>query len=396
MSTAAGPNSKGENSLVFAFDLADTKNSYIGEPAVNLQANGSAVGHNSGGYGNVVTVVNAPEKGPGWKKVTISNRGSNFRIIQFTYTSMTADIMYCHSAVFDWGNMRGKGYYINHDGNGTGQRAFYKPGNYTAAQGASISINSSLEDGKIAGTIIHTTSHIHAFFINNSTSGVSGLNDYFYYKEYQVEANTHPTPYTSGTRLATESLVDLAGNSVIDLTNVSFNNDAQMVFDGTDDYMNVNLSLNSGNFTYETVMSVNNTTYPIFGAGYGTIGTTIQSFITSSGALINLYNPIGASGQWVYGSYSNLNGYVSVTNQLRHIIVTNNGTTWQTYVDGQLVGNVTFYQPTTGTDVGIGRIAMQSPSNISTVVKMVKVYNKALSAEEVVANFQVTRKRFNI
>jgi hypothetical protein len=98
----------------------------------------------------------------------------------------------------------------------------------------------------------------------------------------------------------------------------------------------------------------------------------------------------------VYGSYSNLNGYVSVANRLRHIVVTNNNTVWQTYVDGYLVGNVTFYQPTTGTDVGIGRIAMQSPSNLSTVVKMVKLYNRVLTSTEVLNNYNNIKRKYGI
>jgi hypothetical protein len=231
-------------------------------------------------------------------------------------------------------------------------------------------------------------------WMNNGTGGPSGSVK-VRFSNLQVEVKSHPTPFVNGTRSTTQGLIDVTGNETINLTNVSFDSNAQMVFDGTDDYLNVNTSLNSGNFTYETVMSVNDTTYPIFGAGYGTAGTTIQSYITSSGALINLYAPIGAGG-WVYGSYSNLNGYVSVANRLRHIVVTNNNTVWQTYVDGYLVGNVTFYQPTTGTDVGIGRIAMQSASNLSTVVKMVKLYDRVLSSSEVLNNYNNIKRKYGI
>lgn len=392
MSTAAGPNSKGENSLVFAFDLADTKNSYIGEPAVNLQANGSAVGHNSGGYGNVVTVVNAPEKGLGWKKVTISNRGSNFRIIQFTYTSMTANIMYCHSAVFDWGNMRGKGYYINHDGNGTGQRAFYKPGNYTAAQGGSVSINSSLEDGKLAGTIIHTASHTHAFFINNSTSGVSGLNDYFYYKEYQVEANTHPTPYTSGTRLATESLLDLIGSNSINLSNMSFDSNAQMIFDGTNDQFVISDPQVSTTFSIEIVIKVNDySNAPIF-ISPASVGIDHFFRIANTGTI---------SARFVEVADSATDNYISSTvlnpENYYHVVISKSPSNGTLYVNGVAEDSHAPTLPAAAwsADWRIGA-RWNSTYWFNGELPMVKVYNKALSAEEVVANFQVTRKRFNI
>jgi hypothetical protein len=192
------------------------------QPTTNLQPNGYAVGHNSGNYGNVVTVVDAPEKGQGWKKVTINNRGSNFRIIQWTYTSMAANTMYCHSIEFDWGNMRGKGYYIVFDGNGTGTRAYYRPGDYKNT--GSTSINSTMPDGKFMGTITHTASHNHAFFIDNNTTGVSGLDDYFYYKEYQVEIGSSPTSYTTGSRSQNTTWYDLSGygNNFTPMVSMSF------------------------------------------------------------------------------------------------------------------------------------------------------------------------------
>ncbi len=378
MPTSVGPNISGEQNLVFGFDLSDQKNSYLGEPTTNL-ANTDYLRtiqfHNQGGYNNAGTISDAPEKGEGWKKIIITDRGNNFRIAQFPYLIQTYNETRTYSVEYDFGTT--SGYFFYGDG--------------------SSGFGVLQDNGKIVSarfTPPYATDWYEAMFLGHNTPA-SGINDVIYYRNYQVEVNSHPTPYTSSSRSVTQGLIDVTGNETINLTTVSFDSNAQMVFDGTDDYLNVNTSLNSGNFTYETVMSVNDTTYPIFGAGYGTAGTTIQSYITSSGALINLYAPIGAGG-WVYGSYSNLNGYVSVANRLRHIVVTNNNTTWQTYVDGSLVGNVTFYQPTTGTDVGIGRIAMQSPSNISTIVKMVKLYNRVLTPTEVLNNYNNIKRKYGI
>lgn len=397
MPTSAGPNISGEENLVFGYDLSDTKNSYLGEPTTN-KAGLVHLGFNGSRWGKT---TNYPQKG----NLPFDLKSDVYQLINGNnYWGSASDFSPQYNKTYTLSYW----YYLSSDSNiSQWYNAFFGVPTGGGSQYTTVSTKTN-DTFSTTGTnmwrygSVNITTNIavssYTYFRGTYTSG--GADNLptgkIYIANFQLEENTHPTPYTSGTRPATESLVDLAGNSVIDLTNVSFNNDAQMVFDGTDDYMNVNLSLNSGNFTYETVMSANDTTYPIFGAGYGTAGTTIQSFITSSGALINLYGPIGASGQWVYGSYSNLNGYVSVTNQLRHIIVTNNGTTWQTYVDGQLVGNVTFYQPTTGTDVGIGRVAMQSPSNISTVVKMVKLYNRVLTSTEVLNNYNNIKRKYGI
>ena len=78
---------------VFAYDVADTINSYIGEPTTNL-ANTDYLRtiqfHNQGGYYNAGSTSDAPEKGPGWKKIVITDRGTNFRIAQFPYIVQTA------------------------------------------------------------------------------------------------------------------------------------------------------------------------------------------------------------------------------------------------------------------------------------------------------------------
>jgi hypothetical protein len=382
----------GTDALVFAYDTGDTRNSYRGEPTANLQAAGGAFGHNSGAYGNVVTVTDATsEKGPGWKKVTISNRGSNSRIIQFTYTSMTANIMYCHSAVFDWGNMRDKGYYINHDGSGTGQRAFYKPGNYTAAQGASISINSSLEDGKIAGTIIHTASHTHAFFINNNTTGVSGLNDYFYYKEYQVETNTHPTQYTSGTRSATQGLLDLTGNRTIDLTNVKFDSNAQPVFDGTNDTITVGTGILSGtgDFTVEAVIQsdyqeVNGTIFANYPAG------NLQTFF--SGRYIGLYL---ANNSAYLGSSPFTTVLPEFTTNPIHFLALREGTETRVYLNGVLkkTGSSSSTIGDTSAAFRVGTNTNGTEDFLGDIF-IVKAYNRALTAAEVQSNFKNYKKRF--
>jgi hypothetical protein len=407
MPSSVGPNTFGEENLVFGYDLGDTANSYNGEPTVNLQAAGGAFGHSSGAYGNVVTVTDATsEKGPGWKKVTISNRGSNRRIIQFTYTSMTANIMYCHSAVFDWGNMRDKGYFINHDGSGTGTRAFYKPGDYSTNQGSSISINSNLADGKVAGTIIHTASHTHAFFINNNTTGVSGLNDYFYYKEYQVETNTHPTQYTSGTRSATQGLFDLTGNSSIDLSNVSFDSNAQMTFDGTDDHINLGdnslFDFINGIATIEAIIKFPSTwttgsQYPNLISKGATAG-----WDTNGWALFGFRDwPSAGQKSWGFGMRNGAVNRITSrpnasTNVYLHVVVTIDGSTIRLYENGTLytTNSQTINPAENTTNVFIGRDAASQyfPGEISYT----RVYNRALTSSEVAANYRAIKNRFNI
>ena len=74
MGATGGPNIE-RDGLVFGYDSsyglstnAISSRFYAGEPTTNISSTHHVSGHNSGNYGNVVTVADAPEKGIGWKK----------------------------------------------------------------------------------------------------------------------------------------------------------------------------------------------------------------------------------------------------------------------------------------------------------------------------------------
>jgi len=367
------------NGLSFMYDTGSGK-SYRGEPTTNLQASGSAGVHSSAS-GNAVSVTDASaEKGSGWKKVTITARGTNFRTLQFTYTSMAANTMYCHSAVFDWGNMKDKGYLIYFDGNGTGTRAYYRPGDYVNT--GSGSINSTMPDGKFAGTITHTSSHSHAFFIRNYSTGVSGLNDFFYYKDYQVEINSHPTQFTSGTRSATAGLLDLTNTATIDISNVSFDSNAQMTFDGTNDYA----SLGNPTALRDLAEGAIETVY-YRDASSG----TYQMVFTDAGSDLEI-TYLGNTLQFYIGN-SGLSYTHAVTDQWFNVVGTWSSGFKKLYINGVEVASGT----NTGTDTGnrdryVGGRGANFPFNGE--IPIARIYDRALTADEILQNYNAFKSRF--
>ena len=365
--------------LAFIYDTGSGK-SYKGEPTTNLQSSGSAGVHASS-TGNAVSVTDASaEKGPGWKKVTITARGTNFRTLQFTYTSMAANTMYCHSAVFDWGNMKDKGYLIYFDGSGTGTRAYYRPGDYVNT--GSGSINSTMPDGKFAGTITHTSSHSHAFFIRNYSTGVSGLNDYFYYKEYQVEINTHPTQFTTGTRSATAGLLDLTNTATIDISNVSFDSNAQMTFDGTNDYASLG---NPTAFRDLAEGAIETVYYRDASSG------TYQMVFTDAGSDLEI-TYLGNTLQFYIGN-SGLSYTHAVTDQWFNVVGTWTSGFKKLYINGVEVASGT----NTGTDTGnrdryVGGRGANFPFNGE--IPIARIYDRALTADEILQNYNAFKSRF--
>ena len=63
----------------------------------------------------------------------------------------------------------------------------------------------------------------------------------FELKNPQLEAKSHVTPYVSGTRSSTASLIDLKRTTNIDVSNISFDSTGQPTFDGSDDYISIDV-----------------------------------------------------------------------------------------------------------------------------------------------------------
>lgn len=393
MGIARGPNQVNED-LIYGYDtgygIADPGLStrfFKGKPTVNLQVNGVAFGHNSGNYGNVVTVADAPTKGDGWKKVTISNRGNNFRILQWTYTGHDSNVIYNHSAEFDWGNMRDKGYSIVFDGSGGGTRNYYRNRDYSTS--GSTSINAGLENGHFASNITKSGTHAHSWFIYHYTTGVSGLNDYFYYKDYQVERQTVSSPFVSGTRSSTESLIDLKRTTNINAGSMSFNSDGQPEFDGTDDIINTGLfsGRNPKNhpFTIEAIVKSDITS-----------GARIWLDATGNGSNQRLYCAHAATGTstplGIQGSAWSSGGAITDTDY-HHYVITMNGSTAQLYNNNVAHSSKSYTSYTLSGQINVGG---RSGYRWVGKIPVFKIYDKVLNTTEIEKNYKTYKNRFNL
>ena len=206
--------------------------------------------------------------------------------------------------------------------------------------------------------------------------------DKIYFTAPQFEQKGHATPFVNGTRSATQGLLDLTNNTTINLSNVSFDSNAQMVFDGTDDYTSLGnptalRDLTSG--TIETVYyrDASSGTYQmVFTDGVSDLE------ITYSGNTLQFY--IGNSGL----SYTH-----AVIDQWFNVVGTWGSGFKKLYINGAEVASGT----NTGTDTGnrdryVGGRGANFPFNGE--IPIAKIYNKALTASEVLQNYNATKGRF--
>jgi len=234
--------------------------------------------------------------------------------------------------------------------------------------------------------------------------------------DLQVEVGkSYSTPYTppSSSRSATNGWVDRSGNSnsgtLVNGTNtgVSHYRDGQVImpvsnsyldFDGSDDYVDLTdhssaFDFGTNNFSVEAWVNgtVNSNYRCIFFHHYNPGFTLITTYGQS---------PDGAPRFWLGGSV--LNGTTSILDGTwHHVLVTRNGATVTIYIDGsQNVSNAGFSgksaTPNTA-QAAIGRYTVTSSSYpFNGKIGLVRIYSDALTAAEVLSNYNAMKPRFGL
>ena len=379
MPTAVGPNTKGEENLVFGYDLSDTGNSYKGEPAVNLVTNaatfnGGWATYDNGNDGTFITEFGTV----GYQMV---NRGSwngiyqNFNLVTSGTYTFSAWFKYLGGAASPNG---GTVYISNYGGGDT-------------ASGVNKDLIGQWQ--RVTKTI-SVTSPTNVYFYIISYGGTYGGDAHSWQVTMpQIELNSHATPFVGGTRSATQGLLDLTGNSTIDLTNVSFDSSAQMTFDGSDDFIDLGSSTiwNLGqNGTIETVVRRE-----------GDVSTNHRIWCTfNNSSHLDAYLDFTTGGLYLHGGTVGTNTQIPLNQYLHIIIRYSDGTVtiWYNGISQSLTGTTTGYNITNPsyTTLYLGRYVDTSGYRWNGKISGFKIYNRALTDLEIKSNYNAIKGRFNI
>jgi hypothetical protein len=219
----------------------------------------------------------------------------------------------------------------------------------------------------------------------------------------QIEQKSNVTPFVNSTRSATQGLLSLVGTNTIDLTNVSFNSNAQMVFDGTNDYIDVgSLGIIGSNYSIECIFNSSAVTsyrnifdmnYETYSGVTGNVGPRLEQ-ITGEGISIIWSGVINNNNL-----YNSTNIYSITPNTNYYIMFAQNGTRGLLYVNGMLydqANNINGYVQNFG-DVNLGRgFSLDGSRYFTGNIPVFKIYNRALTAQEVRQNYQQYKTRFNL
>ena len=218
----------------------------------------------------------------------------------------------------------------------------------------------------------------------------------------QATRGTHSTPYIENNRSSTESLIDLKRTADIDLSNVSFDSIGQPEFDGAGDYIDLPDSLitnlHGGTEASICIWIKNDTTVN----GVGTSGIVQLSNYNSSNGCLWFYNN-GYTYLDIFRTsrveqvFTN-NTEVSTNWNLLTVTTTPGTNGWKCYMNGVLKKQASGQSSVSVADIQGGLTIGRNSSSRYTNGKIAacQIYNRALTAAEVIQNYNAQKNRFNI
>ena len=378
---------------IFAYDTGDFKNSYIGEPTTNYQN-----GISPWTVGGVNTdVSNTIDQGPianakTWKfeKTGTSNQWNGW---EDTYggiwTGNSGDIWttsYWYKTTAPAGSTAfGIGY-------------FYLS-NWSAPYNTSILANSNgiIADGQWHYNYTTTQfneNYSNAIIVDGPSWGYSTQAGTLYINGLQWEKKSHPTPFAGYTRSVTQGLLPIVSNQTLNLSAVSFDTNAQMIFDGTNDKIDTGLGNIGNNVSFAAIINSAGSAneYNMY------MGQLLPYMGAYAGVLIIFSDYIDSVQRTI-----NTNSGTIVTGQNHYVVCTReydgSSTTNKIYIDGKLLNSGTW----SGAPTYVGyNITVGDGRSTSTwypfygKVNATQIYNRTLTAGEIEQNYQHYKTRFNL
>lgn len=388
-----GPNVTNDN-LIFGYDtgygIADTATStrfYPGEPTTNLQSSNQTSSILNGMEG--ISIAHVGEE-DGWQKYSMSGTftsGTYPYIMNLSNTSFTGGTKYSTQVKIKT-NVPGKFNYF-----GTGINYVNQPMDHGGTSSSTVLADGSRlakREGFAYTSNQNQPGYLLTNPINNTT--FSSSTDFVYVKDFQVEQQDHCTPFTASSRTNTTSLIDLKQTRDINVSNISFEGTGQPDFDGTDDFIAITDLLASQSIGLGTQLTISlwlnpdsHTSAMAFSTGQS--GNDRIYFWTQSGL-----------NTWRVNAYTSTTGHgslPSIGNWFNTVLVIN-GLNITVYLNGVEDYTGTYTAFTTQNYATFGRHGATSSYYYNGNIAVARIYEKALSATEVLKDFNAYKKRFNI
>lgn len=373
MSVTSGPSIL-TNSLVVAVDSLDNSKSWKGKPAVNILS---------------VSGLNAAAEQSGTTYPFVNTNITAYVLSNWSTSNNKLSISFEGKRDYAGGGTGGGG-----DGYPV-MYIYFSDWSWSAA----ISISTydwsyTKQENIVIPDPTGKSVFVSVYHMNAGNPGKS------YSRNHQVEFNTFATPFVSGTRSTEQSIIDMSSNSTLSATELTYNSDNTVSFDGVNDRITVS------NFPNKPASSITCTAwiYPTRAVSVGTVRGAAVSASSSlylgifdsadGGATHSLHWAVQTSS----GRPTSASGQIP-RNEWSYIVGTYDGTTSRAYVNGvevwssALTGTIndgTYYIGAYGGSPADGT------HNFAGKISNAQIYNRALSAAEIKNNYNALKTRFGL
>lgn len=382
--------------LVFYYDQANTKKSWLGAPTTNLQTNPST--SNYGQYGPFVPALTQSDTVP-----TTYGTARNVLRVRCSTTdwgpcfywlppALTAGTTYTVSFYARTIDVASASMWFSNQ-NGSGDQNSLSHGHTITTQWQRYTYTQQLDIAK------------NVFYV----WGTNGATLEF--ADFQIEASSWATPFVAGIRTNTQAILDLTGNNTITANSLTYNSDGNFSFNGSSNYMSCGPGLGISYTSFSVEASIKPTSND--GLYNNIISTTLGNnndyeygltwdLGTYSSSSFNVQN---LEISRAYGGFYNRDVMSSdfPFNTWVHLflVVDSSANTYKIYANGNLDYTGTYSGTITHFDrISIGQRyysgGYQGSSSFNGNIGKVSIYNRALTANEVQQNFQACRSRFGI
>jgi hypothetical protein len=425
MGANAGPDIVSDG-LVLALDAADN-NSFRGEPTINVingGANRATVGAlpigtgTHAGISRTLTLTSYSLDRPNVLRYTSTNNTGYSMLNQQFSIQNQSGTTYTYS--FEYKQLAGPS-------NSLGFSVVY-PNGYKSPSGetAASSITNTqidLEDGWKRWILTYTCNNTGYNYVrfNLWTGGGLGTQDGdfdFYFDNFMLQEGSERTRFVDGTRGTTVATgggwKDISGNDNHGeiLNGTSTSNDGSVIgaldFDGTNDYLSINTS-NLNNLSEGSVefWFKSSTTGPIFSfftdiSNYFVIWTGDSTGFWSDESIRIIYRK---NGTYFYNYAAREGNSYYADSNWHHCVFAVDSSGNKLYTDGSLLTVEQWSLSTEGNSstrwlndlspsiIAFGR-RVDDYANVE--VSLARIYNRALSASEVLANYNFLKTRFGL
>jgi hypothetical protein len=388
MSAFSGPEIS-TSGLIFCYDANNTEKSWKGKPTTNLvNPSWAAWSVDGSGQGNIGTrTINSTYY------CTISDVNQNTR--QNTYIEgVSASTTYTFSVKY-------------RKISGTPTLRFqiqaYNGGSYISTMSFATTAQLGITDkeGWQTAYITLTTpaNTTRVLWFMQDGDDYTTYTHSFELKEVQMEEGSIYSPFVDGTRSNTQAILDLTNNNTITAQSLTYNSNGSFNFaSASSNYMNISANTNTRfQNSYQTysswvnIISTGPNGYSELWNNGGNQGATIQ---WRSGAIgFFIYN--GAYLDYPVSVTNALNTWMNIT-----CVIDNIARVMTLYKNGVLVGTSSQWSPYTLPNGNVhigGNFATGNGGDFTQgTISSVKIYNRALSAQEVAQNFQALRGRYGV